>query len=335
MSDRGFSTRALHEGAETDHTMTTRSKTIPIYETSVFVYEGLSDADDYLSGNRDNYMYTRLGNPNQRALEIWGASMEEGEDAHVTGSGLAALLAVLASECASGDRIIAARDIYGGTQSLLEKELARFGIEVTLVPIGDLMAVRNAIDARTRIILAEVSSNPLVRIADVPSLSAIAREKGIKLVIDNTFLSPVLFQPLKHGAHAVVHSTTKYINGHSDATGGLIVADSEWISRCRRVTQNTGGMLSPFEAWLTFRGAKTIALRMERHSSNAAGIAKWLEKQNGIARVHYPGLPSHPQYELARTLFPKGAGGMLSFDLDGGIDESDRFIRGLEFIKFA
>lgn len=335
MPDQGFSTRALHSGAEADHAMVTRPKAMPLYETSVFVYESLDQVDDFLGGNRDNYMYTRLGNPNQRALEIWGAAMEEGEDALVCASGMAALAAVLASECSSGDIIAAARDIYGGTHSLLEKELSRFGIGVDFLSIEDPAAVERALKKGTKVLLVETSSNPLVRVADVPALAQAAHRRGARLVVDNTFLSPVLFQPLKHGADAVVHSTTKYINGHSDASGGLIVAESGWIARCRRFTQNSGGHLSPFEAWLTLRGAKTITLRVERHSANAQALAEWLEGRPGVSRVHYPGLASHPHHAVASRLFPRGMGGMMAFDLEGGLPAADRFMRGLSFIAFA
>ncbi|HVP17907.1 MAG TPA: PLP-dependent aspartate aminotransferase family protein [Spirochaetia bacterium] len=335
MSDQGFSTRALHSGEQADRPMVTRPKTMPLYETSVFVYEGLEQVDDFLSGNRDNYMYTRLGNPNQRALEQWGSSMEGGEDAHVAASGMAALLAVLASECSAGDRIAAARDIYGGTHSLLEKELQRLGVGVDFLSVENPDIVAHALRPGTRILLVETCSNPLARVADVPRLVAAAHAAGAKLVVDNTFLSPVLFQPLAHGADAVVHSTTKYINGHSDASGGLVVADRDWIGRCRRFTQNSGGHLSPFEAWLTMRGAKTIALRMERHTANAQRIAAWLESRPQVVRVHYPGNTSHPQHSLACRLFPKGTGGMMAFDLAGGLRAVERFMRSLSFIAFA
>lgn len=261
--------------------------------------------------------------------------MESGQDAHVTASGMAAILAVLASECSAGDRIAAARDIYGGTHSLLEKELQHLGIGVDFLSVEDPDAVKRGLGPGTRVLLVETSSNPLLRVADVPLLASVAHAKGAKLVVDNTFLSPVLFRPLAHGADAVVHSTTKYINGHSDASGGLVVADKDWIGRCRRFTQNSGGHLSPFEAWLTMQGAKTIALRMERHGANAKVVADWLESRRDVARVHYPGNRSHPQHELARRLFPKGYGGMMAFELAGGLPAADRFMRSLSFIAFA
>jgi cystathionine gamma-synthase len=335
MSTHGFFTRAAHAGEDADRTMTTRPKTMPLYETSVFVYDSLGQTDEFLGGNPDSYMYTRLGNPNQRALEEWGMALEEGEAAHVTSSGMSALMATLLSECSSGDHIVAARDIYGGSQSLLQLEVARFGITVDLVDIQDIDVARSAFRPNTRILLVEIASNPLVRVADIPALSVLARQHQAKLVVDNTFLSPVLFQPLKHGADASVHSTTKYISGHSDAMGGLIVASRDWISRCRRVTHNMGGMMTPFAAWLTLRGAKTLPLRMQRHTENAEAFSLWLERHPSVSSVSYPGLPSHPQYELARRLFPAGCGGILSFDVRGGVDAADRLVRNLKIVKFA
>ena len=266
MADQGFSTRALHGGAEADHAMVTRPKAMPLYETSVFVYENLDQVDDFLGGNRDNYMYTRLGNPNQRALEIWGVSMEEGEDALVCASGMAALTAVLASECSSGDIIAAARDIYGGTHSLLEKELSRFGIGVDFLSVEDPAAVERSLKKGTKVLLVETSSNPLVQVADVPALAQAAHRRGARLVVDNTFLSPVLFQPLKHGADAVIHSTTKYINGHSDASGGLIVAGRRMDCVLPQVHAEQRGTPQPV------RGLAHAARRKDDHAEDGAPL---------------------------------------------------------------
>jgi cystathionine gamma-synthase len=261
--------------------------------------------------------------------------MEGGEDAVVAASGMAALFAAVAAVCSEGDRVAVARDIYGGTQSLFEKELARFGLAVRFVDVTVPDAVAPQLDSKTKILLVETASNPLMRVADVPALAKAAHSRGVKLLVDNTFLSPVLFQPLLHGADAVVHSTTKYINGHSDATGGLLVSEKGWVSRARSFIQNGGAMLSPFEAWLTLRGAKTLPLRIAQHSRNAEAIALWLEQQPKVLKVHYPRLASHPQSALASALFPRGVGGMLSFDIEGGVEAADRFIRHVEFIVFA
>lgn len=334
----GLSTRALHGGREADEALVTVPKTMPLYETSVFVYEDLAQVDDYLAGNPDNYMYTRLGNPNQRALELWGRDLEGGEEAVACASGMAALMTVISAACGAGDRVLAARDLYGGTQSLLKKELARFGVEPVFVDLGTLTAAD--FTPSTKLVLAETLSNPLMVAADIPRLGDLARQHRARLVVDNTFLSPVLFRPLEHGADAVIHSTTKYINGHSDATGGLIVTDSAWAAACRRVVHNAGALLAPFEAWLTLRGAKTLALRMDRHTANARSVAAWLEGQTSVARVFSPELDSHPQRDLVRRLLTRGCGGMLSFTLAAAdeaqaLRRADRFIQSLALIQFA
>ncbi|MBB3105027.1 trans-sulfuration enzyme family protein [Azomonas macrocytogenes] len=337
MSERfpGFSTRAVHAGNDIDRQRVTQPKILPIYQTSVFVYESLAQVDDFLAGNPDNYMYTRLGNPNPAALEALIRELEGGEAALFCASGMAAISAALLGSLDSGDHLVASRELYGTTQSLLEKELARFGIAVTLVNIGDLVAVEAAITPRTRLIYTETASNPLLRVSDVPALAALAQSHDLKLLVDNTFLSPALFRPLDHGADLVLHSTTKYLNGHSDATGGILVGDAEWVARARRFQINAGGSASPFEAWLTFRGAKTLALRMQAHSRNALALAEALEAHPKVARVYYPDLPSHPNHTLAQRLFPQGSSGMLSFTLKGGLDEVDRLIQALQLAVFA
>lgn len=331
----GPSTLSVHGGQDSDRRMVTRAKTQPIYQTSVFVYDNLEQVDDFLAGNPDNYMYTRIGNPNHSAVEELLRELEGGGAALFCASGMAAIAAALLGTLSAGDHLIASRELYGTTQSLIEKELARFGIRASLVDIADLDAVRSAIGADTKLIYTETASNPLVRISDVPALAALAREHGLKLLVDNTFLSPVLYQPLRDGADLVIHSTTKYLNGHSDATGGALVGDAQWVARARRFQINAGGSASPFESWLTLRGAKTLALRMAAHSRNAQALAEALEGRRRVLRVHYPGLPSHPDYALAARLFGKGASGMLAFTLDGGLEQVDRFIRQLRRTVFA
>ncbi|MBV2135038.1 PLP-dependent aspartate aminotransferase family protein [Pseudomonas sp. MAP12] len=331
----GFATRAVHSGNDVDRHMVTHAKTLPIYQTSVFVYESLAQVDDFLAGNPDNFMYTRIGNPNPAALEALIRDLEGGEDALFCASGMAAISAALQGVLSAGDHLIASRELYGTTQSLIEKELGRFGIASTLVDIGDLAAVEAAITPQTRLIYTETASNPLVRVSDIPALAALARRRGLKLVVDNTFLSPALYRPLADGADLVLHSTTKYLNGHSDATGGILAGDTEWVAQARRFQINAGGSASPFEAWLTFRGAKTLALRMQAHSRNAQALAEALEAHPKVARVYYPGLASHPDHALAQRLFRNGNSGMLSFTLKGGLAEVDRLIQSLELAVFA
>ena len=221
-----MSTRAVHSGVAVDQRMVTRAKTLPIYETSVFVYDSLEQVDDFLAGNRDNYMYTRLGNPNTSALEELIRDLEGGAAALFSASGMASVSAALLGRLNAGDHLIASRELYGTTQSLIERELSRFGISATLVDINDLTAVQAAITPSTRLIYTETASNPLVRISDIPALARLAKAHDLKLLVDNTFLSPALYQPLADGADLVLHSTTKYLNGHSDATCLLYTSPS-------------------------------------------------------------------------------------------------------------
>ncbi|WP_371231013.1 PLP-dependent aspartate aminotransferase family protein [Pseudomonas sp. QE6] len=334
-SPKGPSTRAVHAGHDVDRRMATRAKSLPIYQSSVFVYDSLEQVDDFLAGNPDNYMYTRIGNPNHSAVEELLRELEDGEDALFSASGMAAISAALLGVLNAGDHLIASRELYGTTQSLIEKELARFGIASTLLDLNDLAAVEAAITPSTKLIYTETASNPLVRVSDVPALAALAHRHGLKLLVDNTFLSPVLYQPLRDGADLVIHSTTKYLNGHSDAMGGALVGDAQWIAAARRFQINAGGSASPFESWLNFRGAKTLALRMRAHSQNAQALAEALEAHPQVERVYYPGLPSHPDHALAQRLFRKGYSGMLSFTLKGGLDQVDSLIGHLQLAAFA
>ncbi|MBD9517898.1 trans-sulfuration enzyme family protein [Pseudomonas sp. PDM22] len=337
MSDhaKGPSTRAVHAGHDADRRMVTRSKSQPIYQSSVFVYDSLEQVDDFLAGNPDNYMYTRIGNPNHSAVEELLRELEGGEDALFSASGMAAISAALLGVLGAGDHLIASRELYGTTQSLIEKELTRFGIASSLLDLNDLAAVEAAITPTTKLIYTETASNPLVRVSNIPALAELAHRHGLKLLVDNTFLSPVLYQPLRDGADLVIHSTTKYLNGHSDAMGGALVGDAQWIAAARRFQINAGGSASPFESWLNFRGAKTLALRMKAHSQNAQALAEALEAHPQVARVFYPGLPSHPDFELAQRLFHKGHSGMLSFTLKGGLDQVDALIGELQLAAFA
>lgn len=337
MSDNanGPSTRAVHVGQDADRRMVTRAKSQPIYQSSVFVYDSLEQVDDFLAGNPDNYMYTRIGNPNHSAVEELLRDLEGGEDALFSASGMAAISAALLGVLGAGDHLIASRELYGTTQSLIEKELARFGILATLLDLNDLAAVEAALTPSTKLIYTETASNPLVRVSNIPALGELARRHGLKLLVDNTFLSPVLYQPLRDGADLVVHSTTKYLNGHSDAMGGALVGGAQWIAAARRFQINAGGSASPFESWLNFRGAKTLALRMRAHSQNAQALAEALEAHPQVERVYYPGLPSHPDFELAQRLFRKGHSGMLSFTLKGGLDQVDALIGALQLAAFA
>jgi len=331
----GFATKAVHIGNRVDQDMLSRPKALPIYQTSVFTVDNLEHLDRQAAGDKNIYTYTRHGNPNQTALELLVAQFEEGEAAQATSSGMGAIMAAILAEVQTGDHIVATRDIYGGTKSFLVTELSRLGITTTFVDMSDLNNVKRAIQDNTRLVYSETASNPLLRITDVEKLSQLTKERSLKLIIDNTFITPYLFKPLLHGADIVVHSATKYLNGHSDATGGVVIGSKDFIERARRVTINFGASLSPFESWLTYRGAKTLALRMDKHCQNALQLASFLEDNPSVSKVFYPGLASHPDHPLAVKQFAKGFGGMLSFELKGTLARVEHFIRNLEHVLLA
>lgn len=333
--DLNFNSKVVHIGNHIDDRTPPKPKTLPIYQTSVFTFDKLDEVYDYLDGNALRYMYTRLGNPNQTAVEELIASLEDAEAGQSCSSGMAAISAALLAEVKSGDHIIAAKDIYGGTNSLFNIEFKRLGIDVALIDFTDLSSLEKAIKPNTKVIYTEVITNPLVRVIDVVEVASIAKKHNIKLIIDNTFTTPYLLRPLKIGAYAVIHSATKYINGHSDVIAGLIAGNKEFISRTKRITQNFGGSMSPFDGWLILRGAKTLSLRMKEHCKNAIELAKYLEQHPKVKRVYYPGLPSHPDFSVSLNLFKDEFGGMLSFDIKGGEAEVDKFMQALKLVQFA
>ncbi|WP_028992319.1 trans-sulfuration enzyme family protein [Thermoanaerobacter thermocopriae] len=333
--DLSFKTKVVHTGNYINKEIPPMPKTLPIYQTSVFTFDTLEEVYDYLGGNPSRYMYTRLGNPNQTAVEELIASLEGAEAGQSCSSGMAAISSALLAEVNSGDHIIAAKDIYGGTNSLFNAEFKRLNIDVTLVDFSDLEAVEKAIKPNTKVIYMEIMTNPLIRVFDVTEVANIAKKHNIKLFVDNTFTTPYLIKPIELGAYAVIHSATKYINGHSDVIAGLIAGNKEFISRTKRITQNFGGSMSPFDAWLTLRGAKTLFLRMREHCKNAMELAKFLESHSKVKKVYYPGLPSHPDYSVSKKLFKDEFGGMLSFEIEGGEPEVDKFMQRLKLVKFA
>lgn len=344
--DKPF-TNALQGGDKAFREMKNFSKTAPIFETSVFSFDSLEDVDAYLNGDPDLYMYSRLGNPNNRQLETRLAALESAEAAVVSSSGMAAVFAAVmglmkaGGAVSSGTRIVTSRYLYGGTRSLFFQELVPLGFTIVEVDSELPDAVLNALNESPRdclnILYWETVSNPGMKAADIRKLTEAAHASkpgkgetgcGLEILVDNTFLSPALFRPLEHGADAVLHSTTKYLNGHSDATGGAVLSREEVVEHARKAVINFGSQLSPFESWLTFRGLQTLPMRMERHSSNALDIATRLKELPEVYNVCYPGLDS------LRDSFPLGAGGMLSFDLESSA-AAGRFIRGLNMISFS
>jgi len=311
MSDAplGFSTRAIHAGQEPDPL--TGAVTVPIYQTSTYKQDGVG-------GLRGGYEYSRSANPTRTALETALAALEGGARGLAFASGLAAEDTLLRTICSPGDHLLVPNDAYGGTFRLIARVLTRWGVEYTPVALGDLDSVRAAVRPNTTVIWCETPTNPLLGIADIAGLATIAREAGARLVVDNTFASPYLQQPLALGADVVVHSTTKYMGGHSDVVGGALIAADAGLGDELVFHQNAmGAVAGPFDAWLVLRGIKTLGVRMDRHCSNAAAIVDFLVGHPAVERVLYPGLPSHPGHDVAARQM-SGFGGMISFTMRGG-----------------
>ena len=308
----GFETLAIHAGQEPDPQ--TGAVVPPIYQVSTYKQDGVG-------GLRDGYEYSRTANPTRHALEECLAALEDGRRALAFASGMAAEDCLLRAVCAPGDHVIIPDDAYGGTYRLMSRVLAEWGVSYRPVPISDIAAVADALAERpARVLWAETPTNPLLSIADISALADVAHQAGALLVVDNTFASPYLQQPLALGADAVIHSTTKYLGGHSDVVGGAaVVADPALGERLAFLQNATGAVAGPFDAWLTLRGVKTLAVRMDQHSRNAARVADMLTSHPAVTEVHYPGLPSHPGHEVAAKQM-RDFGGMVSFRVRGGVD---------------
>jgi cystathionine gamma-synthase/methionine-gamma-lyase len=275
---------------------------------------------DAVFATGEGYVYPRYGSPTVAAFEAAMAELEGGQAAFAFATGMAAIhAALLAAGARAGTTLVAATDVYGATYALATRLLVELGVEVRLVDVGDLEAVEAALaETRPVALLAEVISNPLLKVADLPALSDLAHRHGAQFLIDSTFASPCLCNPLQHGADMVIHSATKFIAGHGDVMAGVVVASAETRDRLFELTKLVGGNLGPFEAWLALRGLKTLPLRMRQHCANAMRVAQWLAEHPRIARVNYPGLAEHPQHGLARQLFgERGFGGVLSFEIAG------------------
>ena len=307
MRKQGFETLAIHSGQEPEPT--TGAVVVPIFQTSTFVQEAV--------GKHKGYEYARTGNPTRAALETCLASLEGGRWGLAFASGMAASDAV-AHLLARGDHVVMGDDVYGGTYRLFARVFDRAGIDFAAVDMRRLDAVRKAMRSATKLVWIETPSNPLLKVLDIAAIVEIAHRGGALALADNTFASPYLQQPLKLGADLVLHSTTKYLGGHSDVVGGALAGnDPDLRERIAFIQNAAGGVPGPLDAWLVLRGAKTLALRMERHSLNAQAVAEWLTEHPKVACVNYPGLPTHPQHELAKKQM-RLFGGMLSFELKAG-----------------
>ncbi|GAA1070475.1 cystathionine gamma-synthase [Pseudonocardia alni] len=323
---QGFSTRAIHAGQVPDPT--TGAVTTSIHTSSTYAQDGVG-------GTRGGYEYSRSANPTRTVLQDQLAALEGGKHAHAFGSGMGATDTLLRILLKPGDHLVIPHDAYGGTFRLVDKVLSGFGVEHTPVDLADHDALRAALRPTTRVVWCETPTNPLLGIADIAVLAGVAHEAGARLVVDNTFASPYLQTPLALGADVVVHSTTKYVGGHSDVVGGALVTDDDALSEQIAFVQNsTGSVPGPFDAWLTLRGAKTLAVRMERHCDNAERVAEMLSAHPAVASVLYPGLPGHPGHEVAAKQMRR-FGGMVSFLAAGGRDAALRICAGTRLFTLA
>lgn len=317
-------TKAVHTGVYKDSSY--NSVTTPIYPTSTFYFDAL--------GKNKGYDYTRSGNPTRTALEENIAQLEGGVGASATCTGMSAITAVLFF-LKSGDHVVTGDDIYGGTYRLFSQVLPGMGISFSFVNMRDLKAVKKAVTKKTKMIWIETPSNPLLNIVDMEEVIRIAKENKCISVVDNTFLSPYFQKPIESGADIVVHSTTKYLNGHSDVVGGAIIyADKERQERGKYLVNALGVSESPFDAWLVLRGIKTLGPRMEAHQENALAVAQFLEGHKNVKKVYYPGLKSHPQQDLIKKQMT-GFGGMLSFELNTAKISPDKFFSKLKYFSLA
>ena len=310
----GFETLAIHAGQEPDPL--TGAVVTPIYQTSTYKQDGIG-------GTRGGYEYSRTANPTRTALETCLAALENGARAFAFASGMAAEDCLVRTLCRPGDRVLIPRDAYGGTFRLFDKIMTAWGVQYEPVPQTDLAAVAKVAAAqRPRLIWAETPTNPLLSVIDIRALAALAHDYGALLVVDNTFASPYLQQPLNLGADIVIHSTTKYIGGHSDVVGGaLVIKDPAYAADLAFLQNATGAVPGPFDAWLTLRGVKTLAARMDRHCANAARVAQALREHPAVASVLYPGLPGHPGHDIAKSQM-RDYGGMVSFRLAAGEEKA-------------
>jgi methionine-gamma-lyase len=306
----GFSTRAIHAGEKPSETGAVVS---PICQTVPFEFKSADHAARLMEGREKGYVYSRGLNPTTEELEEKMADLEGGEAALAQASGMAAISAAVLTEVKAGDHVIADPVIYGSTYDLFV-DLRKFGVDVSFIDTSDINNVETAIRKNTKLIFFETPANPTMKMTDIKAVSDMAHDKAITVMVDNTFMTPYFQQPFLYGADAVVHSATKYLNGHGDTLGGIIVGSSDFIKRTRHTAKNIGGALSPFNAWLILRGLKTLSVRMDRHNVNAMEVAEFLQQHEKIERVVYPGLTDYPQHELAKKQM-SGYGGMIAFSL--------------------
>lgn len=329
--DYGAQTVGVHASTELNRTSAVSP---PIWQTCTFRAESSEHFAELAQAVKPTEYYTRYGNPTHSQVEAIMVALEGGEAALVTSSGMGAIFASVMCLVEQGDHVVAQRNLYANTAALLETLLPRWGVECTFVDQTDAMSFREAVRPNTKLIYAETPTNPLMRLTDLRALAELGRQRGITTVVDNTFATPINQRPLHQGIDVVVHSATKYIGGHHDVTAGVIVASREFVERAWRFNVIMGAAPSPFDAWLILRGLRTLGLRIERHNRNALALAQFLEAHPKVERVNYPGLESHPQFQLARSQM-SGFTGVMSVELRGGFEEAERFISSLKLGSYA
>ncbi|HET7685930.1 MAG TPA: aminotransferase class I/II-fold pyridoxal phosphate-dependent enzyme [Candidatus Limnocylindria bacterium] len=331
----GFSTRAIRAASRVP-AAPQAPVNVPIYASSTFQVADATELAELLEFQRPGHSYSRYSNPTHEALETALADLEGAEACLATGSGMAAAHAVVLAALRTGDELLMPRAVYGGMVGLANHILDRSGIGHRAVDTTDAAAVADAIGPSTRLVWLETISNPTTAMADIAAVAELAHARGVLVAVDNTFASPYLATPIAQGADIVIHSTTKYIGGHSDFIGGAILGTRDFVNRARHILVDAGGNAHPFEAFLALRGLKTLAIRMQRHSSNALAVARALDGARGVVAVHYPGLASHPQHDLARRSLRDGmAGGMMAVDVTGGRAGGERFLDALRVAVHA
>ncbi|MBP7744632.1 MAG: PLP-dependent transferase [Phycisphaerae bacterium] len=325
-------TLAVHAGIESSEF---HPAVPPIYQTSTFAFRSAEHGAALFAGEDKGYIYSRMGNPTVQALEKSVAALEGGYAALACGSGMAAIHTVLGALLRQGDHVISSEAVYGPTCTLIRSILVDFGIQSTFVDTSDLDAVQRALRPNTKVLYIETPANPTLVITDLEAVCSLAHQRGVLVVVDNTFMSPILQQPFHWGVDFVVHSLTKFLNGHADVVGGIVVVRQEaHYPQLRRTLNHFGGVLPPLESFLVHRGIKTVALRMRQHCENAQRIAEHLQKHPQVAWVRYPGLPSHPQHALAQKQM-NGFGGIISFSLKGGLEAGRRMMNAVRLCLLA
>jgi len=326
-------TVAIHAGLDPKKVLGAVS--VPIYQSSTFAFDSAEQGAARFAGTESGYIYTRLGNPTVEALEQAVSTLEGGYGGLGTATGMAAISTVMLTFLKSGDHVIGTDAVYGPSRLLLEKQFVKFGIESSWVPTDDASAIEAAIRPETRMLFIETPANPTIKLTDLEACGKLAKRAGALLVVDNTFSTPLLQRPLEYGAGVVVHSMTKYINGHGDVVAGMIVSGDEALhTRLASMLHGLGGTMDPHQAWLVLRGLRTLPLRLEKAQANARKLAAWLDESPQVAWISYPGLPTHPQHDLMKRQM-EGPGGVISFGVHGGLETAKQVINSVKLATLA